>query len=111
MFGMQSVFLAIVVLFFTVVPLLLILVGSVDLYNITKRSSALLMLFGAVLVGLGALDFLLNIVLLQFLGIKTYAQILIWKSYVMTAINFVGYLLIGLGIYFHAQELKQADKS
>lgn len=38
---------------------------------------------------------------------QTYGQIAFYKGILVTALRYIGYLLISIGIYVHAQDLKQ----
>jgi|GEM_PF-5707655 len=87
-------------------PVLLIIIGAKDILKKTQKNTAFLLIIGAVLIGLASFDFILNIVLLQLVDMQIYAQIAIYKNMAVTALRYIGYLLIGIGIYVHAQDLK-----
>jgi hypothetical protein len=87
-------------------PVLLIIIGAKDILKKTQKNTAFLLIIGAVLLGISSFDFILNIVLLQFVDVKAYAQIAVYKGIAVMALRYIGYLLIGIGIYVHAKDLK-----
>ncbi len=92
-------------------PVLLIIIGAKDILNKTQKNTAFLLIIGAVLIGLASFDFVVNIVLLQLVDMQTYGQIAFYKGVMVTALRYIGYLLISIGIYVHAQDLKQTTSN
>lgn len=87
-------------------PVLLIIIGALDLLKKTQKNAPFMLIIGAVLIGLASFDYIINILLLQFVDVQTYSQIAIYKGIAVTVLQYVGYLLIGMGIYVHAKDLK-----
>ena len=87
-------------------PVLLIIIGAKDILKKTQKNTAFLLIIGAVLLGISSFDFILNIVLLQFVDMRTYGEIAMYKGIVVSALRYIGFFLISIGVYVHAQDLK-----
>ncbi len=106
MVGLPSVFVMWVLFVLMMGPVLLIIIGAKDIWKKTQKNTALLLIIGAVLLGIASFDYVANIILLQFVDMQAYAKIVIYKGFAVSALRYLGYLLIGIGIYVHAKELK-----
>lgn len=106
MVGLQSVIAMWLFFLLMMGPVLLIIIGALDLLKKTQKNAPIMLIVGAVLIGIASFDYVVNIVLLQFVDVQTYSKIAIYKGIAVTVLQYAGYLLIGIGIYVHAKDLK-----
>ena len=106
MSGFYSVAVGLVLFVLMIGPALLILFGALEIYKKTQKSGALYIVFGAALLALSSLDVVANLIFSLSFDIKSYGQIVMYKSYVVLALRYIGMTLIGVGIFVHAGELR-----
>ena len=101
---LQAIFglVALVLLF---LPVILMLVGMFRLGTTMKRGSVLLIVLGALLLTLASLDILVRMYLGLKFGAEELAAYAYYAVYVLEAMNYLGLLLIGMGIFLLSRSL------
>lgn len=110
MSGFYSVAVGLVLFVLMIGPALLIIFGALEIYKKTQKSGALYIVFGAGFLALASLDVVANLIFSLSFDIQFYRQVLIYKSYVVLALRNIGMILIGIGIFVHAGELRDLLK-
>ncbi len=107
MLAITGIVMGFLFLLLMVVPVALLIMGGVSFYDLTQRKAALLIIAGGVLIGLGALDAPFTLLFFSALTAGKVADIMMFKNLIITAIHYIGYLCLGLGVFFLSQHFKQ----
>ena len=99
-----------------IAPIILLLIGAISLFKTTKHRSAILILLGAILLGLSYFEpitsmFLSSEITETFPTFKELELTLTVISNILASLGYLGPLFLGVGLYLHAKFLEKAQSA